>query len=297
MKWRRARNRDVIDARGASSGGARTSMPIPLGKAGGGLGILAALVFVAIQLLGGGTEGLNIGPAFGTGLEAPGAPTEAGIPPAQDPQRDLKDFSTYVFSDTQQAWGGDVSRRREALHPRPIGALPRRRQHRLRSCELGCRAVLLPGRRPRLSRSQLLRRHADFARAPGDFAWAYVIAHEMGHHVQDETGTSDQVHSQQQSSPGEANQLSVRLELQADCYAGVWANTVFKQGDLEKGDVREAVKASAAVGDDRLQRQAGGSINPDSFTHGTSAQRSKWFELGFREGNPGDCDTFSVDQP
>jgi uncharacterized protein len=273
------------------------SFPIPLGKTGGGLGILVVLVYLGIQLLGGGSGGLNIGPAFGTGLEAPGEPTAVGIPPAEDPERDLKDFSTYVFSDAQQTWEGTFRRASEPY--------TRSQMVLFRECvNTGCGAAssaIGPFYCPADGRVYLdLSFYDDMQNslgAPGDFAWAYVIAHEMGHHVQDETGTSDQVHSQQQSSPADANDLSVRLELQADCYAGVWANTVFKQGDLENGDVREAVQASAAVGDDRLQRRAGGSINPDSFTHGTSAQRSKWFQMGFREGDPGACDTFSVISP
>jgi predicted metalloprotease len=133
--------------------------------------------------------------------------------------------------------------------------------------------------------------------APGDFAWAYVIAHEMGHHVQQQLGTSAEVHRLEGETPGDASNLSVRLELQADCYAGVWAHTVYAAGDLEKGDVDEAVNASAAAGDDRLQKKATGSVNPDTFTHGSSAQRSKWFTTGETDGEPARCDTFSADQP
>lgn len=131
--------------------------------------------------------------------------------------------------------------------------------------------------------------------AGGDFAWAYVIAHEVGHHVQNELGTSDEVRRLQQQQPRDANRLSVRLELQADCYAGVWANTVYEAGDLEQGDVEEAVGASEAVGDDRLQGRGGGGINPDSFTHGSSEQRARWFNTGRERGEPGDCDTFAPD--
>ena len=131
--------------------------------------------------------------------------------------------------------------------------------------------------------------------APGDFAWAYVIAHEVGHHVQQQLGTSDEVERLRREQPDEANALSVRLELQADCYAGVWAHSVYAAGDLEKGDVSEATRASAAVGDDRLQRQATGRVNPDSFTHGSSEQRTAWFDRGRESGDPADCDTFSPD--
>ena len=123
--------------------------------------------------------------------------------------------------------------------------------------------------------------------APGDFAWAYVIAHEVGHHVQQQLGTSEEVARLQREDPDEANALSVRLELQADCYAGVWAHSIFAAGDLDKGDVQEAVRASAAVGDDRLQRRAGGQVNPDSFTHGSSEQRTEWFNRGRAERRAG----------
>jgi len=131
--------------------------------------------------------------------------------------------------------------------------------------------------------------------ASGDFAWAYVIAHEMGHHVQRMTGTSDAVERLSRSEPADANELSVRQELQADCYAGVWAATVYAEGALEPGDLDEAFNAAEAVGDDRLQRQATGSVDPDSFTHGTSEQRRTWFERGYRSGDPGDCDTFAAE--
>ncbi len=129
--------------------------------------------------------------------------------------------------------------------------------------------------------------------ASGDFAWAYVIAHEVGHHVQQQLGTSGEVSRLQRENPDQANALSVRLELQADCYAGVWAHSVYAAGDLEEGDVSEAVGASEAVGDDRLQRRASGQINPDSFTHGSAEQRHRWFENGRRDGDPGACDTFT----
>lgn len=141
--------------------------------------------------------------------------------------------------------------------------------------------------------------HADMKRqlgAPGDFAWAYVIAHEMGHHVQRLTGTSSEVDRLSGADPGEANELSVRQELQADCYAGVWASTVYAAGDLEAGDIDEAFTAAEAVGDDRLQQQAGGRVDPDSFTHGTSEQRRRWFEHGFDSGDPADCNTFAAEQ-
>ena len=131
--------------------------------------------------------------------------------------------------------------------------------------------------------------------APGDFAQAYVIAHEMGHHVQNITGISDEVHQQEQNDPDEANELSVRLELQADCLAGVWAHQVFARGDLEQGDIDEALGAAAAVGDDTLQQQANVTVDQDTWTHGSAEQRSRWFTTGYDSGEPGSCDTFSGD--
>jgi predicted metalloprotease len=123
-----------------------------------------------------------------------------------------------------------------------------------------------------------------------------VIAHEMGHHVQNALGTSAEVRRLSGDNPDDANELSVRLELQADCYAGVWASTVFAEGALERGDLGEAFAASEAVGDDRLQSRAGGGVNPDSFTHGTSEQRRRWFTTGYRSADAGGCDTFSADE-
>jgi predicted metalloprotease len=132
--------------------------------------------------------------------------------------------------------------------------------------------------------------------APGDFARAYVVAHEIGHHVQNLSGLSDEVQRRQQSlSREEGNALSVRVELQADCYAGVWAHHAnVERNVLEPGDVEEALGAATAIGDDRLQRQAQGYVVPESFTHGTSGQRVRWFRRGFDSGKPGQCDTFAA---
>jgi hypothetical protein len=136
-------------------------------------------------------------------------------------------------------------------------------------------------------------------RAPGDFAQAYVIAHEVGHHVQNLLGINQEVQAlQQRVSRAEANELSVRLELQADCLAGVWGfHTQQARNMLEAGDLEEALNAAAAIGDDRIQRETMGRVMPDSFTHGSSAQRVKWFRVGFESGNMEQCDTFRVANP
>ncbi|MBC8167459.1 MAG: neutral zinc metallopeptidase [Bryobacteraceae bacterium] len=130
--------------------------------------------------------------------------------------------------------------------------------------------------------------------APGDFAQAYVLAHEVGHHVQKVMGISAKVRNAQESQPSQANQLSVRQELQADCFAGVWGNSTQQRGILEKGDVDSGLAAAAAVGDDRLQKQARGYVSPESFTHGSSAQRTQWFRRGFESGDVRQCDTFGT---
>ena len=128
--------------------------------------------------------------------------------------------------------------------------------------------------------------------APGDFAQAYVVAHEIGHHVQNLIGTSDKVHEAMQSDRRNANEYSVRLELQADCYAGIWAASAAQRGKLEAGDVEEGLGAASAVGDDRIQEMSGRAVNPDGFTHGSAAQRMEWFQRGMKSGSMRDCDTF-----
>jgi predicted metalloprotease len=128
--------------------------------------------------------------------------------------------------------------------------------------------------------------------APGDFAQAYVLAHEIGHHVQTLTGISSKVRQAQESNPSSANQLSVRMELQADCLAGVWGHSTQQRNILEAGDIKEGLDAASAIGDDRIQRQARGYVNPESFTHGSSAQRVEWFRKGFDSGDIRACDAF-----
>lgn len=132
--------------------------------------------------------------------------------------------------------------------------------------------------------------------APGDFAAAYVIAHEVGHHVQTVTGVSEKVRAaQQRASKAEANRYQVMMELQADCYAGVWANRAEQSVDyLDDGDIEEGLRAAAAIGDDTLQRNAGRRVTPESFTHGTSEQRQRWFTIGLRSGDTNQCDTFNA---
>ena len=296
MKWRRVKSRDVVDVRGAGGGGGR--MPGGAAGVGGGLGAVGLLIFLAFQVLGGsGGSGFDVTEVFGPAVQAPGAGTPQPIPPAQDPQRQLKDFSVYVFEDAQRTWSGTFDRDGQPYDRAQLvlysGAV------QTGGCG-GATSAVGPFYCPADGRVYLdLSFYGDMQSqlgASGDFAWAYVIAHEMGHHVQDQTGTSDEVGRLSQQSPDEANELSVRQELQADCYSGVWASTVYAEGDLQRGDLDEAFTASEAVGDDRLQSQASGRVDPDSFTHGTSEQRRRWFTTGYESGDPAACDTFAADE-
>jgi uncharacterized protein len=292
MRWRRGGStEDVIDVRGGRGGGGRrggAALPV-----GGGVGVVGLIIFLAIQLLGGGSGGFQIPAGFDPATRAPsGEP----IPAAQDPEKDLKDFSVYVFNNVQATWertfqaqGRGYDRAKLVLYRDGVRT----------ACGSATSAVgpfYCPGDRYVYLDLSFYRDMARRLQANGDFAWAYVIAHEVGHHVQQLLGTSAEVEQVRRTDPERANEASVRLELQADCYAGVWAYTVFRAGDLESGDIDEAITASEAVGDDRLQRQAGREVNPDTFTHGSSAQRRAWFERGRARGEPADCDTFATDE-
>jgi predicted metalloprotease len=263
---------------------------------GGGLGIVGLLVFLAITLLGGGGgTAFDVDRQFGDPAQVPDPGAGDAIPADKDPERDLKDFSAYVFTNAQETWEATFA---QEGRPYERAKLVLYRD----AVETGCgsaSSAVGPFYCPADQRVYLdLGFYRDMASqlgAQGDFAWAYVIAHEVGHHAQQQLGTSSEVQRLSSQSPGDANALSVRLELQADCYAGVWAYTVYSAGDLEEGDVAEAVTASAAVGDDRLQSRRGGTIDPDSFTHGTSDQRSKWFTKGQDSGDPTACDTFAAE--
>src|SRR4051794_23243750 len=295
MRWRRMRDTpDVIDRRGARAGG---GMPFPGGLrgAGGGLGLVGVLVFLAIQLIGGGGgAAFNVDNQFGDQVGGSGDPGSAALPASEDPERDLRDFSAYVFTRAQRDWGRTFERDGKQLEHAKLVLY---RDGVSTGCGSASSAVgpfYCPADQNVYLDLSFYRDMEKQLGAPGDFAWAYVIAHEVGHHVQKLRGTSDDVQRLQRQDPDQANPLSVRLELQADCYAGVWAHSVFDQ--LDPGDVEEAITASEAVGDDRLQRRARGEVRPDSFTHGTSAQRAKWFSKGQANGEPADCDTFSVDE-
>ena len=296
MRWRKGQGRDQIEDRrgetgggfgglgGLSRGGGGFGLPIPRSGAGIGGGLLIAIVLIvlfATGVLGGGGTGTSTGLAG----RVPGAP---------DPDANLVDFAGFVVDDVQTFWQGDFERSGRTYEVTKLVLFDGQTESGcgLASSETG--PFYCPADHLVYLDLGFFRELRDTFRAPGDFAEAYVIAHEFGHHVQVLLGTSDRVRREQQAHPSQANDLSVRLELQADCYAGVWAHSAYQQNELETGDVDAGLRAAAAVGDDRIQRSAGERVDPETWTHGSSAQRMQWFKAGFADGDPRDCDTFSA---
>jgi hypothetical protein len=280
MRWEGRRQSDNIEDRR----GMRVSRG---GLVGGGVGTLA--IALLVYFLGGDPTAVL--------QQAGDAPVETSNEPYQESpnEAEWRQFTAVALADTEDVWnaifremGGEY---REPTLVLFVGAV-----------ESGCgyaQSAMGPFYCP--SDEKLYIDLAFFDQleeqlhASGDFPRAYVVAHEVGHHVQNLLGISNQVSGLQQRDPDAANQLSVRLELQADCFAGIYANRVGKYGDvLQAGDAEEAIKAAAAIGDDTLQRSAGRAVVPDSFTHGSSDQRMRWFSTGFKRGSVDACDTFKA---
>jgi predicted metalloprotease len=267
-----------------------------LGKGAGGLGIVGVIVVLLVTLLGGGSggSGFDIGPSLDPFPAQPAA-TENEVAEGPDPDADLKAFVRFVVGDVQDSWETAFA---------TAGQRYQRTQLVLFTggVDTGCGAAssaVGPFYCPADLRVYLdlgfFRELRDRFGAPGDFAQAYVVAHEFGHHVQNLLGISGEVSDAQRRDPQDANQLSVRLELQADCLAGVWAHSAYQDDLLEEGDLEEGLAAAAGVGDDRIQQQSGGRVDQESFTHGSSQQRTAWFTRGFEGGEVSSCDTFSGD--
>ena len=261
---------------------------LPVGGKGIGIGTIA-LVLLAMYFGVDPSTVLN----FTQGIQQQ-APVEARPIPADDP---MAIFVAKVLASTEDTWGTIFQ---NAGHEYPAPKLVLFSGQTPTACGSGQAAMgpfYCPGDQKVYIDLSFYQEMKTRFKAPGDFAQAYVIAHEVGHHIQNLMGTSDKVQQAKQNSRSEAqaNQYSVRLELQADCYAGVWANHADGTNRiLEQGDVEEAMTAAAAIGDDTLQKQAQGYAVPDSFTHGTSQQRMHWFNLGLSSGDIKQCDTFSV---
>ncbi len=289
----KGRSKNIEDRRGAPG---RRAAAGPAGKVGAVGGIGGLLLVLAMQFLGGGGGDLGV---LLQGLEGAGqarqAPAGGGIPAEADPDDDMVDFLSFVLDDSQALWAqifqqaGRTDWRDATLvlfedgvqsgcgfAPAAVGPF---------YCSADEKAYL------DLSFFDEL---AQRFGAPGDLAQAYVVAHEIAHHVQHVLGVSADVRQQKQSNPDRSNELSVMQELQADCFSGVWAFSIFDQ--LESNEVQEALRAAQVIGDDSLQAQAGAEIDPESWTHGSSEQRQRWFMRGFDSGDPNQCDTFSADQ-
>jgi predicted metalloprotease len=267
-------------------------MRIPMGgRTGGGLGLFGTIVVLGIIWFATGQNPLDMLTGSSTGA-AP-AQTSSRNLPAQG-EDELADFVGVVVKETENLWT-EVFQAQGQDYPEPrVVLFTDQVNTACGTADSSTGPFYCPGDQQvyiDLSFYDQLRQQFG---APGDFAQAYVLAHEVGHHVQDLDGTLPKFNSQRgQMSQTQANAYSVRIELQADCYAGIWANSVGQENLLDNGDVEEAINAADRIGDDTLQKQMQGYAVPKTFTHGTSAQRQKWFTTGYRSGNPGDCDTFS----
>ena len=219
--------------------------------------------------------------------------TPAGPPAGQDP---LADFVSVVLADTEDVWNAQFQALGTAYREPALVLFSGAVQSACGFAEAAMGPFYCPRDQKVYIDLEFYRDLKERHQAPGDFAQAYVIAHEVGHHVQTLLGISEKVRQRSsQASEADANRLSVRQELQADCFAGFWAHHAQRSRQiLEEGDIEEALTAASAIGDDRLQQQGRGYVTPDSFTHGTSAQRVEWFRRGFRTGSLEQCNTFQA---
>jgi predicted metalloprotease len=283
VRWSEGRRSgNVIDARGRG-------LPI----AGGGIGM--AVLALVVYLMGGD-------PTVVLNQAQPQAPAEAGAPAPGQPggaQDQMSQFVSVVLADTEDTWNTVFKQKygRDYEEPQLVlfsGAV----QSACGMAQAAMGPFYCPNDRRVYIDLSFYRDLKERFGAGGDFAQAYVIAHEVGHHVQNLLGLSDKVHSaQQRSDKTTANALSVRLELQADCFAGVWGHHAQRARNLlEQGDLEEALNAASAIGDDKMQKAARGYVVPESFTHGSSAQRQQWFRRGFEAGTLEACDTFGSNQ-
>ncbi len=275
MRWRGRRgSSNVEDRRGISPGG----------MVGGGIGVV--VVALVVMLLGGDpTSILQMGDD---------TTTSNYVETAED--KELAEFVSVVLAETENTWH-NIFKEKNAIYREPILVLFNGRVES--ACGLAGSATgpfYCPGDEKLYIDLSFYNELQQRFKAPGDFAMAYVIAHEVGHHIQNLTGVMDEMNElRQRVSEQEYNKYSVRLELQADFYAGVWAYYTRQQDLLESGDIEEALNAASAVGDDRIQKQQQGYIVPESFTHGTAEQRKRWFQKGFSTGDITQGDTFSAD--
>jgi uncharacterized protein len=286
MKWQRGyRSSDVVDRRGGGMG-LRSGLLGPFVAIGSRFGIVGILAAVGLYFAGRAFLGSD-SPMSATGSGAEQRPAVAAK------EDELTSFVSFVFDDAQRVWTeklGDQGRRYDRAK------LVLFNDETSSACGHGTAAVG-PFYCPADQRVYIdLGFYRELERrfgAPGDFAQAYVIAHEVGHHVQTLLGTRARGAEAAGARGGSRSAESVKFELQADCLAGIWANSTQRRDLLDHGDIEEALGAAAAIGDDRLQRRGAGAVNPETFTHGSSEQRARWFRRGYSSGNISACDTFA----
>jgi len=284
MRWQFGRRSDnVEDRRGRGGAG-----PVLVG--GGGIG--AVVLAVIVLLLGGDPSVIFQGAQTRQGPSS--APTQTS--PEQD---ELAEFVSVVLADTEDTWNSKFQQIGRDYQEPSLVLFSDAVESACGYAQAAVGPFYCPADEKVYIDLSFFQAMESRLGAPGDFAQAYVVAHEVAHHVQNQLGISDQVRqAQQQVSRTEANQLSVRLELQADCLAGIWANTTSQSENvaLEQGDIQEGLNAASAIGDDRLQRKSQGYVVPDAFTHGSSEQRVRWFTKGLETGDVAQCDTFATSQ-
>jgi len=288
MRWSDGRRSDNVED--------RRGMGAP--AVAGGVGLVGILLAIAVALLG-GDPFVVLQQFSGGGNPFGPAPAQVSRQRQKAPADDkMADFVSVVLADTEDTWkkefrdnGGTYRSPTLVIFDGVVAS----------ACGQAAGATgpfYCPNDEKVYIDLAFYRQLRQQMGAPGDFAQAYVIAHEIGHHVQHQLGIDQQVQKMQRRLPqAQANQLSVRLELQADCFAGVWAHrTATQRQTLEEGDIEEAINAAGRIGDDTLQRQSTGRVRPDSFTHGSSAQRQRWFTKGLQSGDMNQCDTFNTNQ-
>ncbi len=284
MRWSsRGRSSDIEDRRGESAGfgGGGFGRVAPIGL--GGLAILVVLSLVT------GQNFLSVLDEGGSDPNAPATTTTAPRPSSPEEER-MVDFVSFVLDDAQQTWESVLgSRYRHAKLVLFTDAV----ESACGMAESATGPFYCPGDEKVYIDLGFYRELKDRFGAPGEFAQAYVLAHEIGHHVQKLTGIEGQVRRAQEANPSQVNALSVAMELQADCYAGVWGHSTAQRNILEQGDVESGLNAAAAIGDDRIQRMAGARVAPERFTHGSSADRVSWFRRGLESGDLQSCNTFA----
>ncbi|MDQ3660791.1 MAG: zinc metallopeptidase [Actinomycetota bacterium] len=290
MRWRKRRISDNIDVRrGRARLGGGSSVP----AVAGGLGLPVLVIVLLVVMLNGG---LGSGTSMGDPLDDLTGTGDSAQTSLDGPQtnEELVDFLSFVLDDLQTFWADSFRESGREYREAQLILFEGVTNSACGGASVGVGPHYCPVDENVYLDVDFFRDLRDRFGAPGDFALAYVIAHEIGHHVQQLMGISSSVNAEQSTNPAEANELSIRLELQADCLAGVWAFTTYERRLLETGDLEEGLNAAAAVGDDRIQQRSTGRIDPESWTHGSSEQRVNWFRTGFEQGDPNACDTFSA---